>query len=97
MDLDNSFKPNILHDILQWNYKDLPWIPDVVWSSPPCTEYSRVKTRGKRNLEYADTLVEKTLEIIQYFSPAKWFIENPFSSKMKTLDCLQGFNFYVYD
>ena len=80
LDIDDSFKPDILQDILQWNYKDIPWIPDVIWSSPPCTEYSIAKTRGERNLVLADSLVEKTLEIIQYFESKKpnliWFLEN---------------------
>ena len=62
LDIDNAFRPTILEDILQWKFQDLLWIPDVIWSSPPCTEYSIAKTRGTRNLILADSLVERTLE-----------------------------------
>jgi hypothetical protein len=80
LDIDNSFNPVILQDILEWNYKELPWIPDVIWSSPPCTEYSIAKTVGVRNLTLADNLVARTLEIITYFESKNpnliWFLEN---------------------
>ena len=42
---------------------------DVVWASPPCTEYSCAKTVGIRDLAGADRIVERALEIINYFNP----------------------------
>ena len=79
LDIDNRFRPDLLQDILTWDYTSLP-CPDVIWASPPCTEYSIAKTRGVRNLALADSLVAKTLEIIQYFSAKNpklmWFVEN---------------------
>jgi hypothetical protein len=77
VDLLPKFKPNIVTDILTWNYKIYPvgWF-DVIWASPPCTEYSKAKTRGVRNLDHADKLVRKSLEIIDYFKPKYWLIEN---------------------
>ena len=65
VDVDPRFlQPgDIQEDILQLDYKSLPWVPDVLWGSPPCTEYSRAKTRGHRNLELADRLVAKWIEI----------------------------------
>jgi len=80
LDIDGRFGADIVVDILEWDYKDLPWIPDVIWSSPPCTEYSIAKTRGMRNLVLADSLVHQTLKIIQYFESINpnliWFFEN---------------------
>ena len=58
----------------------MPWIPDIIWASPPCTEYSRAKARGVRNLELADKLVAKFIEIRDHFlelNPSMlWFCEN---------------------
>ena len=49
----------------------------LVWASPPCNEFSKAKTRGTRDLEHATFLVECALKVINYLSPAAWFIENP--------------------
>ena len=50
---------------------------DVIWSSPPCTEYSKAKTTGIRKIEYANSIVLKTIEIINYLNPKSFIIENP--------------------
>ena len=80
VDIDGRYNPEIVCDILIWDYRSLPWIPDIIWGSPPCTEYSRAKTTGKRNLEFADSLVAKFLEIRYYFLLQNpnilWFCEN---------------------
>ena len=67
VDIDNRFGCDIQEDILTFDYKDLPWVPDVIWGSPPCTEYSRAKTKGIRKLDYADKLVSKFIEIKKIF------------------------------
>ena len=61
---------DINSDILEWDYKQVDRNHfDFIWSSPPCTEYSRAKTTGIRNIEYANSIVLKTIEIINYFNP----------------------------
>ena len=57
---------------------------DVVWSSPPCVEYSRAKTTGTRDLESADRLVLHTLALIRALKPTYWFLENPKTGLLKT-------------
>ena len=84
VDIDPRFNPDICEDILQLSYCKLD-TPMILWSSPPCDQYSRARTRGgPRNLVLADSLVSKTIEIIQYFEKLNpsliWFIENGDSS-----------------
>ncbi len=59
-DIDSRFSPEICGDILQVDYKSLP-IPDVIWSSPPCEQYSTTRTVAKtpRNFALADSLAAK--------------------------------------
>ena len=76
--LDRDMEAHIQIDIMDWDYTDLPpWMFDVIWASPPCTEYSRAKTCGVRDIEGSNEVVKKTLEIIEYFKPKYWIIENP--------------------
>ena len=77
---------HIVSDILEWDYTAFP--PDyfeMVWASPPCVQYSRARTTAKtpRDLEGADKLVLQVLEIIAYFDPLYFFIENPWSGLLK--------------
>ena len=90
--LDRDPTP-ICADILQWDYR--AYAPDhfrVVWASPDCTQHSRARTtaRTPRDLEGADALVLKALEIIRYFSDCTWFIENPQTGLLKTRACVQN-------
>ena len=81
LDLKNA---NINIDILQFNYRIYPVdYFDVIWSSPPCTEYSKAKTTGIRKIEYANSIVLKTIEIINYLNPKYFIIENPQTGLLK--------------
>jgi len=76
-------------DILNFNVTKIPFKPDVIWASPPCTAFS-VASIGKNWTKVGDDylpknpraelgliLVQKTLEIIEHFKPTYFFIENP--------------------
>ena len=76
-------------DILEFDVNKVPFKPDVIWASPPCTGFSVAaigrnwtKTDGDA-IPKSDTarlgieLVKKTIEIIDYFNPKYFFIENP--------------------
>ncbi len=73
VDNDRSFTPTHLVNILEWKYWEEfePEEFDTIVCCPPCTEFSRAKTTAPRDFATADALVEKALEIIQYFKPQK--------------------------
>lgn len=96
LDIVCKRNPTICSDILKWDYrKDFPiGYFDVIWASPVCTEYSRAKTRAPRNISYADRLVKKAIEIIEYFRPKIYFIENPQTGLLKTRPFMKDIPYY---
>jgi hypothetical protein len=82
--LDRDLEATIKTYILDWDFRVFP--PgsfDFIWASPPCTEYSRAKTTGVRKIEEANKIVARTLEIIEYYDPQYWVIENPQTGLLK--------------
>jgi len=76
-------------DILEFDVTKIPFKPDIIWASCPCTAFS-VAAIGKNWTKIGDDyipknpradfglkLVQKTLEIIEHFKPTYFFIENP--------------------
>ena len=85
-------------DIMNFNYKQYDKKEfDIVWASPPCTEYSQAKSQGVRDIEGANKIVKKTLEIINYFDCVYWFIENPQTGKLKHQEFMQTLNYFDCD
>jgi len=86
---------------------------DVIWCSPPCATYSHLQyswigrerkgemvtreTIERRMTEIGDPLAKKSLEIIDYFKPYLWFIENPNSSRLKDRPFMKDLPYYVVD
>jgi hypothetical protein len=71
---------------LLWDYTIFPRNHfDCIHASPPCTQYSICRTSAKtpRDLVGADALVQRTLDIIEYFQPKVFIIENPYTGLMK--------------
>ena len=69
----------------------------LIAAGPPCTEYSMAKTVGVCNLEWADQLVCRTREIIEYFNPPVWWIENPRTGLLKSRGLLDSCSFIDLD
>ena len=83
LDLDPRFAPTICANVLSWDYKALPrGHYDAIWASCPCENYSIARSNAltPRDVELADSLVRRTLEIIEWFRPKAWFVENPAGS-----------------
>jgi len=71
LDIDKKYKPDICSDICCWDYKQFsPKDFDIIWASPEFKNYDVAP-------------IKKTLELLDYFKPEYWFIENPETRKMK--------------
>lgn len=83
VDILPKFNPSLCKDVMNLKKDDIPFVPDVIWASPPCTEYSHAKRTGIRKIEQANSIVRKTLQIIQDLNPKIWIIENPQTGLLK--------------
>ena len=81
----NDFKGiDLVKDIEFLTKNDIPFTPDIIWASPPCTTYSIAaishhRDMGKPKSDFAaksDRLVLNTLKLIKEYN-CKYFIENP--------------------
>lgn len=84
---------DLVKDVLEIEPNDIPFIPDMIWASPPCTGFSVAAighhwTGGKgayipktNTARLGIQLVEKTFELINFYSDMnscmEWFVENP--------------------
>ena len=85
-------------DILDFDMSMVPFKPDIIWASPPCTTFSiascghhwtpdkQPKTEACRK---GIAIAKKTLEIINYFNPEFYFIENP-RGLLRKMDFMQN-------
>ena len=97
--LDRDMEADIKIDIMDWNPINVypPNYFDVIWASPPCTEYSRAKTTGIRDIDGANEVVQRTLDILEYFEPTYWLIEHPQTGLLKDQLCMYGIPFKDVD
>ena len=84
--------------MLDWDYNIYePGYFDVVWASPPCTEYSQAKSTGVRKMGYANQIVVRTLDIIKYFNPNYYIIENPQTGLLKNQSFMNDLHYVDID
>ena len=96
--LDKDMPADIQCNIMDWDYKVYP--PknfEVISASPPCTEYSIAKTTAVRDIEGANKIVQRTLDILEYFEPKYWIIENPQTGLLKDQLMMWGLPFKDID
>lgn len=92
---------SLVADVNEIDLNDIPFIPDVIWASPPCTTYSIAAISHHRNgtiptsefAKVSDKLLEKTLMLIRHFEQVnpqlKFFIENPVGM-MRKMPMMRG-------
>lgn len=106
-DIERDYEPDYCVDILDFDTSVLPFKPDIIWASPPCTSFSvasigkhwhRDHTPKTAEAEHGLAIVQRTLDIIKELKPKLWYIENPRGKLRKLipqmLDATLG-NFWV--
>ena len=96
-DINNFHKINYVVDILDFDINKVPFKPDFIWASPPCTYFS-VASIGKHwnkdhtpkseNALLGLKIIKKTVKIIKELNPKFWFIENP-RGKLRKLEVVK--------
>jgi len=85
-------------DILDFDINKIPFKPDIIWASPPCTYFSvasigrhwnKDNTPKTDNAIFGVRVVKKTISIIKQLKPKYWYIENP-RGKLRKLEFMKG-------
>lgn len=73
-------------DIFDFDINKIPYEPEIIWASPPCTTFSiascyhhwnKDKTPKTDKCLVGIKIVKETINIINKLNPKYWFIENP--------------------
>lgn len=88
-------------DIMTFDYKSYRNVHTII-AHPPCTEFAGSGARWwsdkpKYKLDEAISLVEKTIEIIEYHNPDVFFIENPVGRIVKCVPKLKSYQKYMFN
>ena len=90
VDWTNYHGIDLVIDIEHITMQDIPFVPDIIWSSPDCTTYSIAACGHHRNEDYTpkteyakkcDKVNQHFIKLIKYYQSVnpglKFFIENP--------------------
>lgn len=74
VELDSTFRPDVVGDVSRLPIRGQF---DLVWASPPCTEFARESMPWSRTGQPPDlTLVNAALEAVRHLRPTWWVLEN---------------------
>lgn len=87
-DINNFIDVDYIVNLLDFDVNKVPFRPDIIWASPPCTGFSvaaisknwvkgELFTPKSTSARLGVAIVKKTLAIIKHFEPKYYFIENP--------------------
>tara|TARA_R100000654_G_scaffold26250_1_gene49816 strand:+ start:170 stop:802 length:633 start_codon:yes stop_codon:yes gene_type:complete len=86
VDIKHFKEINLVKDIEFLEKKDIPFKPNIIWASPPCTYFSVASighhwnedhTPKTKEAELGIKILNKTLAIFKWFPKAKFYMENP--------------------
>jgi len=77
---------NLVKDIEFLSKEDIPFIPNVIWASPPCTYFSVASIGYHWNKNHTPKtkeailglkILNKTISVFDWYASTKFFMENP--------------------
>lgn len=75
VDIEPDFSPDVIADLREWSWTGPR--PDLVWCSPPCTEFARESMPWSRTGNRPDmSIVNACKRIVAECNPRYWVIEN---------------------
>lgn len=83
LDMDPKRQPDVECDVRDWKehlvdkWGFQPGDFDIIWESPECKFFSTANHPTKKQLAEAVELVSAGIDIIEFFNPVAFFIENP--------------------
>lgn len=86
IDINDFDNIDLVIDILNLTRDMIPFEPDMIWASPPCTYFSvasigihwnKDHTPKTKEAELGMNVLNKTLEIFNWFPNAIFYMENP--------------------
>ena len=86
VDVNNFEGIDLVKDILDLKKEDIPFIPDLIWASPPCTYFSVASighhwyenhTPKTKEAILGLKILNKTILIFDWYKTSKFFMENP--------------------
>jgi len=100
VDIELKFTPTICCNVMDLTAERILEYGevDLLWASPPCTQYSCARTtaRTPRDLAGADAMVRKVLDLADLLF-CYYLIENPHSGLLKTREVVAGIPMQVLD
>ena len=92
VDINNFEGIDLVKDIEFLTKEDIPFIPDVIWASPPCTYFSVASigyhwnendTPKTKEAILGLKILNKTISVLHWYKNSKFFMENPVGKMRK--------------
>jgi len=86
IDINDFDGIDLVINILELKKQMIPFVPDLIWASPPCTYFSVASigvhwnenhTPKTKEAVLGMEILNKTLEIFTWFPKSKFYMENP--------------------
>ena len=94
VDIEPFDNIDLVKDILDVKQGDIPFYPDMIWASPPCTTFSIASighhwrenyTPKTDNAKVGLQILEKTLKLVLSYPNSFYYIENPVGMMRKII------------